>query len=45
MPGLLFTIEEFTRMRKDYFDQLGPDVRKKYFNPVSRENTLAFLEL
>jgi hypothetical protein len=37
--------EKFTKMHKDYFDQLGIDVRKIFFNPVSRENTIKFLEL
>jgi len=37
--------KEFTTVHEDFFDQLSLDVRKKYFNPVSRENTLKFLEL
>ncbi len=41
----IMQFEEFTKTHKDYFNQLGVDIRKKYFNPVSRENTLAFLEL
>jgi len=37
--------KEFTTAHKDYFDQLSLDVRENFFNPVSRENTLKFLEL
>lgn len=37
--------KEFTTERKDFFDKLSQDVRKNYFNQVTRKNTLAFLEI
>jgi hypothetical protein len=41
----IMRFENFISVNRDYFDQLGLDIRKKYFNPVSRENTIQFLEL
>ena len=41
----IMRFKEFTTGRKDFFDQLSLDVRKNYFNQVSRKNTLAFLEI
>ena len=41
----IMRLKEFTNGRKDFFDQLSLDVRKNYFNQVSRKNTLAFLEI
>lgn len=37
--------KEFTTVHEDFFDQLSLDVRRNYFNQVSRKNTLAFLEI
>jgi len=41
----IMRFKEFTTERKDFFDKLSLDVRKNYFNQVTRKNTLAFLEI
>ena len=41
----IMRLKEFTTGRKDFFDQLSLDVRKNYFNQVSRKNVLSFLEI
>lgn len=41
----IMRFKEFTTAHKDFFDQLSLDVRRNYFNQVTRKNTLAFLEI
>jgi len=41
----IMRFKEFTSTHKDLFDQLSLDVRRNYFNQVTRENTLAFLDI
>ena len=37
--------KEFATAHSDLFEQLSVDIKKNYFNQVTRKNTLAFLEI